>query len=101
MKRTLLSSLAIIAIVSISLTSCSKEAAKDVKAEDVNKEELVFKDFGPEPLVIDIEDYTLSNENFRTTIWTGSKIQMTLMSIPVGGDIGLEQHIGIDQFLRT
>ncbi len=100
MKRKLLSNLAIIAILSLSLSSCSKEEVKDAMSEDVKKEAVVFKDYGPEPLVIDIEDYTLSNENFRTTIWTGSTIQMTLMSIPVSGDIGLEQHIGIDQFLR-
>ncbi|MFA7082094.1 MAG: cupin domain-containing protein [Bacteroidales bacterium] len=100
MKRKLLSNLAIIAILSLSLSSCSKEEVKDALSDDMKTEAVVFKDYGPEPLVIDIEDYTISNENFRTTIWTGSTIQMTLMSIPVGGDIGLEQHIGIDQFLR-
>lgn len=57
-------------------------------------------DHGPNPFVVDIEDITLANENFRTTVWTGEFLQMTLMSIPVGGDIGLEIHTDTDQFLR-
>ena len=57
-------------------------------------------DYGPDPYVVDIEKDTLDNPNFRVTRWTGSKIQLTLMSIPVGGDIGLEVHETHDQFLR-
>lgn len=59
-----------------------------------------FEDHGPTPYVVDIEEATLSNENFRTTIWTGMNFQMTLMSIPVGGDVGFEVHSDTDQFLR-
>lgn len=59
-----------------------------------------YKDHGKKPYVVNIEDYTLENENFRTTIWTGEKLQVTVMEIPVGSDIGLEVHEGIDQFLR-
>ena len=59
-----------------------------------------IKDYGPNPHVVNIEHDTLENSNFRTTHWTGSNIQLTLMSIPVGGDIGLEVHEKIDQFLR-
>ena len=58
------------------------------------------KDHGPEPYVTNIEQLTLDNENFRTTVWTGKHIQLTVMTIPVGGDIGLEVHSGTDQFLR-
>jgi len=100
MKRNLLSKLAIVAILTSSLNSCDQRPVKGLGSEDTKKEAVVFKDYGSAPLVVDIEDYTKSNENFRTTLWTGTTIQMTLMSIPVGGDIGLEQHIGIDQFLR-
>ncbi len=57
-------------------------------------------DHGGEPYVIDIDKATKSNNNYRVTIWTGSHLQTTLMSIPVGGDIGLEIHHGVDQFLR-
>ncbi len=57
-------------------------------------------DTGPEPLVIDIEDATEDNENYRTTVWTGTHMQLTLMSIDIGDDIGLEKHAETDQFLR-
>lgn len=59
-----------------------------------------YKDYGKKPYVVDIEGYTLDNENFRATLWTGEKLQLTVMAIPAGGDIGLEVHEGIDQFLR-
>ena len=59
-----------------------------------------YDDQGKQPWVVNIEKETLDNQNFRTTMWTGEKLQMTVMSIPVGGEIGLEIHEGIDQFLR-
>lgn len=58
-------------------------------------------DHGPNPYVVNIEDATLENTNFRTALWTGKHIQMTVMSIPVGGDVGLEIHKKEDQFLRV
>ncbi len=58
-------------------------------------------DHGPGPFVINIEEATLENENFRTAVWTGKHLQMTVMNIPVGGDIGLEIHHHEDQFLRV
>lgn len=59
-----------------------------------------FTDRGKKPVVEDIESMTLANENYRTTIWTGTKLQATLMTIQPGDDIGLEVHEGIDQFIR-
>ena len=56
---------------------------------------------GPNPFVTNIEADTLANENYRTTRWTGSNIQLTLMSIEPGRDIGLEVHEHGDQFLRV
>lgn len=61
---------------------------------------LDFTDRGGEPYSVDIEKYTEANQNFRTTIWTGTSLQLTLMSIPVGGDIGVEVHNEIEQFIR-
>ena len=58
-------------------------------------------DHGANPFVANIEELTLANENFRTTLWTGAHLQITLMHIPVGGEIGLEIHEGTDQFLRV
>ena len=59
-----------------------------------------FSDRGKQPGVDNIEGRTLENDNFRTTIWTGEKLQVTVMSIEPGDDIGLEVHEGIEQFLR-
>lgn len=59
-----------------------------------------LQDYGPKPLVINIEEATLDNENFRTALWTGAFSQTTLMTIQPGDDIGLEVHEDHDQFLR-
>lgn len=59
-----------------------------------------FTDHGKKPYIIDIEEATLTNENYRTTLWTGEKLQATVMAIQAGDDIGLEVHEGIDQFIR-
>lgn len=59
-----------------------------------------MQDHGPKPYVVNIEELTLENENFRTAAWTGSQMQMTLMTIQPGDDIGLEVHDDHDQFLR-
>ena len=48
----------------------------------------------------DIEDATLSNTTFRTVLFTGAHTQLTVMSLPVGGEIGWEAHGNLDQFLR-
>ena len=61
---------------------------------------MTVKDIGPKPFVLDLEKETIKNENYRTVAWTGKYLQMTLMSIPVGGDIGLEVHPDTDQFIR-
>lgn len=61
---------------------------------------LELKDYGPRPLVIDIEQAAEQNNNYRTALWTGKYFQVTLMSIPAGGDIGLEVHPATDQFIR-
>jgi mannose-6-phosphate isomerase-like protein (cupin superfamily) len=58
------------------------------------------KDHGPNPFVININQATRKNKTFRTVVWTGEHLQLTLMSINVGEDIGLEIHPNLDQFLR-
>ena len=59
-----------------------------------------MKDTGPNPLVLNIEHATVTNETFRTALWTGKNMQMTVMSIEPGDDIGMEVHEDHDQFLR-
>lgn len=59
-----------------------------------------LKDYGPNPLIINMENMTKKNPNYRIALWTGNHLQLTLMSIEVGGDIGLEIHPHLDQFIR-
>ncbi len=61
---------------------------------------MALTDYGPNPFVVDINKATLSNQNFRTAFWTGENLQLTLMKIPSGEDIGLEIHPDDDQFIR-
>lgn len=58
------------------------------------------KDCGPEPFVVNIEEVTKNNNTFRTALWTGNHLQLTLMSINAGEEIGLEIHPDVDQFIR-
>lgn len=61
----------------------------------------LIRDYGPEPFVVNIEEITKLNNTFRTALWTGEHLQLTLMNIPVGESIGLEIHPDTDQFLRV
>ncbi|WP_342513998.1 cupin domain-containing protein [Sporosarcina sp. FSL K6-1522] len=60
----------------------------------------IHDDYGKEPLVINIDQAAKQNHTFRTALWTGNHLQVTLMSIDVGDDIGLELHSDVDQFLH-
>lgn len=62
---------------------------------------LELRDYGSNPFVIDIEEATKENTNFRLALWTGEHLQLTLMSLDVGEDIGLEMHPDVDQFIRV
>lgn len=59
-----------------------------------------IKDIGPQPQCFDLESATVENTRYRAVAWSGTYLQLTLMSIPPGGDIGLEAHPETDQFLR-
>jgi mannose-6-phosphate isomerase-like protein (cupin superfamily) len=61
---------------------------------------IVLKDYGPEPFAVNIEEAAKQNNAYRTVLWTGSHLQLALMCINVGGDIGLEMHPDVDQFIR-
>jgi mannose-6-phosphate isomerase-like protein (cupin superfamily) len=58
-------------------------------------------DQGQQPWIVNIEALTTGNEQFRVAHWTGKKLQMTVMSIEPGGEIGLEVHPEGDQFIRV
>ena len=48
-----------------------------------------------------IEEATTGNATFRTVLFTGTRMQLTVMSIGPGEEIGLEIHDDTDQFLRV
>lgn len=60
-----------------------------------------FTDQGKKPFVVNIDEATKQNNTYRTAIWTGTHLQLTLMSLQPGEDIGLEMHPDVDQFLRV
>ncbi len=51
--------------------------------------------------VTDIEQESLDNNYFRKVLYTAPTIQLVLMSLKPGEDIGLETHHGVDQFIRV
>src|SRR5512138_772380 len=49
----------------------------------------------------DIEDSTKANSDFRRVLYTGKHLQLVLMSLQAGEDIGEETHEDVDQFFRV
>lgn len=52
------------------------------------------------PYHANIENDTLENNNFRKVVWTGKYLQVVLMALNPGEDIGVEVHDNVDQFFR-
>jgi mannose-6-phosphate isomerase-like protein (cupin superfamily) len=50
--------------------------------------------------VEDIEQATLANGDFRRVLYTAKNLQLVLMTLPPGCDIGEEVHEDRDQFFR-
>lgn len=47
-----------------------------------------------------IEELTLKNNNFRQVLYTGKYMQLVVMSLQTGEEIGVEIHQTVDQFFR-
>ncbi len=50
--------------------------------------------------VDDIEELTLNNDLYRKVLYTGKNLQLVLMTLQPGDEIGEEVHEGHDQFFR-
>lgn len=50
---------------------------------------------------VNLEQATVANADFRRVLYTGRHLQLVLMSIPAGGEIGEEVHETHDQFFRV
>ncbi|URD61050.1 cupin domain-containing protein [Sphingomonas sp. KRR8] len=48
----------------------------------------------------DLEELTIANNDFRRVLYTGEHLQLVLMSLAVGEEIGEEVHEDRDQFFR-
>ena len=48
----------------------------------------------------DIEEATIANNDFRRVVYTGEHLQLVLMSLAPGEEIGEETHEDRDQFFR-
>ena len=51
--------------------------------------------------VADIEDLTENNSDFRRVVYTGKHLQLVLMALAPGEEIGEEIHKDRDQFFRV
>ena len=51
--------------------------------------------------VQDIEKLTTENDNFRKVLYTGQYLQLVLMTLKPGEEIGAEVHEDHDQFFRV
>lgn len=49
--------------------------------------------------IVNIEEETLQNEDYRRVLYTAKNSQLVLMNIKPGDEIGEETH-GLDQFIR-
>jgi len=58
------------------------------------------EDLGGKPWVLDVENATLANDNYRVANWTGQYMQLVFMTLKPGEVIDLEMHDGHDQFIR-
>lgn len=54
----------------------------------------------PESFVVNINQMAKQNPYYRTELWTGESLQVTLMTIPINGEIGEEMHSNFDQFIK-
>jgi len=50
---------------------------------------------------INLEEKTLSGNNFREVLYTTQRSQLVIMTLQPGEEIGLEKHEGHDQFIRV
>jgi mannose-6-phosphate isomerase-like protein (cupin superfamily) len=51
--------------------------------------------------VADLEEITERNADFRRVLYTGKHLQLVLMSLEPGEEIGEEVHAGRDQFFQV
>jgi mannose-6-phosphate isomerase-like protein (cupin superfamily) len=101
MKNPFIKRMTFFFTVTITLLSlvigCNEQTTrKDTLAIPAHQE-----DMGKMPWVLDIEEATIANANYRIAKWSGEYMQMVLMSLKPGEIIDLEIHEDHDQFIRV
>src|SRR6056297_3424929 len=78
-----------------------QSGSREHSAESAGESSINYnEDLGGEPWVLDIEEATLGNDNYRVANWTGKYMQLVFMTLKPGDVIDLEIHSGHDQFIR-
>ena len=87
----------IVLIVGSILTGCksNRENKVDNTKDNVKHESIVMKGYKS-----NIVNSTLENNNFRKVLYTAKHLQLVLMSLKPGEEIGAEIHKNSDQFFR-
>ena len=75
------------------------ESAPSCRSRDPYGNGTEIRDKGNEPIVFDIRKEAFMTPDFRTALWTGGNLQLTVMTIPVGDEIGVEMHESLDQLI--
>jgi len=84
-------------------TSCDRCPINSTECESSEPLKLninLSDDMGQKPWVLDVENATLANTDYRVANWTGKYMQLVFMSLKPGEIIDLEIHDGHDQFIR-
>ena len=58
-------------------------------------------DRGNERYVLNLMNSADKNPDFRRALWTGEELQLTVMNIPVGSEIGEEIHEDSEQIIKV
>lgn len=75
--------------------------------EEVNREyeefeeEMDRRDYGRRPYVVNMDRAVRRNQAYRSALWTGRRLQVVLMSLRGGEEIGFERHRQTDQFIQV
>lgn len=82
------------------MQSASPQPQNTTASNNMSEQGYGIKDYGAVPVIFDMEAMAKMNNNFRAALWTGTHLQLTLMSLQPGDDIGVEMHPNVDQFIR-
>ncbi len=95
---------AILCSAAIAQQSGMSGQSRRVQQSDQSRHETRMQSEGGRALkgfVADIESLTDDNSNFRRVLYTGKNLQLVLMALKPGEQIGEEVHANGDQFFRV